>query len=299
MSLAKVFYNLEKNNSAIGHFNVSNLETFEMVVKAGRDSKVPIIVGVSEGAIKHAGIEFFLWAKQYFYNKYKSEFYLHLDHGRDLGILVDAIKGGFDSIMIDASHESFSENVFLTKKIVNIAHKHGVWVEAEMGRIGKSEEKGIDNTLELTDPLQAEDFARKTRCNSLAVSIGTLHGINKFSGKPHLHIDILKKIKHLVSVPLVLHGASNIDQKIVSSLKKQGVKIKKSQGLSEAVLKEAIKNGIRKVNFDTDINLAMLDNFMKTAKNGEVGFKFYKIMEDVAGKTGMDIMKKIKFISRR
>lgn len=299
MDLKKAFEIAEKQNTAIGHFNVSNLETFEAVVRAGKNSRAPIIVGVSEGAIHHAGIDFFIWAKEYMKKKYRSSFFLHLDHGRDVGVIMDAIKKGFDSVMIDASHKDFKENVYLTRHVVKAAHRRGVWVEAEIGKIGGAEENVSERKIVFSDPLEAEEFVHRTGCDSLAVSIGTSHGPNKFLGKSHLSFDTLRKIRHLVKVPLVLHGASSIDSRVVAGLKKQGAKISHAKGVSEKDIHMAIKNGIRKVNVDTDLNLVAILEFLKTSKEKGQALKLYKILEEVGDAIEKETIQEIKLFNKK
>ena len=299
MNLNQAFQFAEKKKIAIGHFNVSNLETFEAVVKAGKKSRMPIIVGVSEGAIKHAGIDFFIWAKGYLSKKYRSDFFLHLDHGKDLDVIRQAIDYGFDSVMIDASGEKFYKNIYLTKLVVNWARKKNVWVEAEIGSVGGSDEDVRKKKIIFTDPEQAKDFQEKTKCNSLAISIGTSHGPNKFLKKSNLNIDILKKVNQLVRVPLVLHGASGIDKKTVLDLKKQGFRIGNPIGVSENDIYKAVKNGIRKVNVDTDLNLVAIDSFLNIAKQKGQDLKLYKILDKAMIDVEQTAMDKIKLFSKR
>jgi len=296
--LKKIFAKLEKENKAIGHFNVSNLESFEAVISAAKKTKTPIIIGVSEGAIKHAGLDFFLWAKKYFQKKYGSTFFLHLDHGSDLKLIENCINGGFDSVMIDASKKTFEENVYLTKYIVRLAHRKGVWVEAELGTIGGKEENINNRKIVFTDPLQAEEFVKKTGCDSLAISIGTSHGQNKFLKKAELNFDVLVKVKHLVDIPLVLHGASSVDKKITSALKKEGVKIGNPIGLDDNNLSKAVKLGIRKVNSDTDLNLVGILEFLKVSKEKDQDLKIYKILEKSGQSITDEVIRKIKVLSK-
>ncbi|HRY59769.1 MAG TPA: class II fructose-bisphosphate aldolase [Patescibacteria group bacterium] len=297
-SLKKVFQQLEKGKKAIGHFNVSNLETFEAAVMASKKTKTPIIIGASEGAIKHAGLDFFIWAKEYFQEKYATQIFIHIDHGKDLDLLESAIRKGFDSVMIDASAEKFQQNVYLTKYIVKIARKYGVWVESEIGSVGGAEEKNNNRGLIYTDPIQAEEFVKKTACNSLAVSIGTSHGAYKFKGESRLNFQILKQIKNLVDIPLVLHGASGVSGEVTRGLKKIGINLGRTSGVSDANIKEAIKLGIRKVNIDTDLQLAMFLQLVKEVKKGDET-KLYKILNNVAEAMGEEVIGKIKLFSGR
>jgi len=299
MNLEKAFKLAEKKKIAIGHFNVSNLETFEAVVKASKRARTPVIIGVSEGAINHAGLDFFIWAKNYFKNKYHSDFFLHLDHGRDLDLIRKAIDKGFDSVMIDASHEDFYKNIYLTRLVVGWAKRKNVWVEAELGRVGGAEEGISERKIIFTDPLSAEEFVNKTKCDALAVSIGTSHGPNKFLKKSNLNFDILKKIKYLVKVPLVLHGASSVNRGVVSGLKKQGVAIGNPIGVSEKDILNSIKFGIRKINTDTDLNLVGILEFLKTAKEKEQELKLYKILDKTSFAIEEEVVRKIKLFNKK
>jgi fructose-bisphosphate aldolase class II len=299
MSLKQIFKLAEKKNIAIGHFNVSDLETFEAVVVASYKTKKPVFIGVSEGALHHAGVDFFVWAKEYFQNKYRIDIYIHLDHGKDLDLIEETINKGFDSVMIDASHEKLERNIYLTKYIVKKAHRRGVWVEAEIGTIGGAEENAISKNIIYTDPVQAYEFVKRTGCDALAVSIGTSHGPNKFLKKSNLNFEVLKKIKHLVDVPLVLHGASSLNPKNVKKLAKYGMKLKNAVGVSESNIKKAITLGIRKVNSDTDLQVALMAEFLKNIKENPKEYRFYKVLEKATEAMKEEVISKIKLFSKK
>jgi len=299
MKIKKAFRNAEKKNIAIGHFNVSNLETFEAVVRASSKTRRPVIVGVSEGAISHAGIDFFIWAKEHFGKKYpKANFFLHLDHGRDIDILRGAIDGGFDSVMIDASHFDFKKNIYLTRYIVKKAHKKGVFVEAEIGRIGNLEEGVGSSGIVLTTPFEALEFAGKTGCDLLAVSIGTTHGPNKFAKKSKLEFENLKRIKAVVNIPLVLHGASEVRSEKIRSLKKLGCDLGSVVGVNERDLRKAIRLGIRKVNNDTDLQIVMAEAILEELKGKKKEIKIYKILEKASDLLEEDVVRKIRLFTK-
>lgn len=299
MNLRRAFKLAEKKNRAIGHFNVSNLETFEAVAVASKKTRIPVIIGVSEGACRHASVDFFVWAKDFFQRKYGVNLYLHLDHGRNLDLIEETINKGFDSVMIDASHEKAARNIYLTRYIVKKAHKRGVWVEAEIGKIGGAEENAISKNVVITSPAEAYDFVKKTGCDALAVAIGTSHGPNKFLKKSHLNFEVLKKVKHIVSVPLVLHGASSIDSRSIKKANKYGVKIKNAVGVSETDIKKAIELGIRKVNVDTDLQIALMAEFLKNIKTNPKEYRFYKILEKASIVMIEEVISKIKLFSGR
>jgi fructose-bisphosphate aldolase class II len=183
---------------------------------------------------------------------------IHLDHGKDLDLIKEVIEIGYTSVMFDGSSLSYEENIRKTKQVVAWAKKTGASVEAELGAI-----QGIEDFVNvsqrdasLTDPKQAVDFVRKTNCDSLAIAIGTAHGIVKFKNEPKLDFERLKEIKRLVKVPLVLHGASEVDERMLAIARKFGAKLKDAKGVTDALMRQAVKFGINKVNTDTDIRLA-------------------------------------------
>ncbi len=197
---------------------------------------------------------------------------LHLDHGKDLNIIQKAIQLGYSSVMIDASHENFEKNIALTKKAVQMAHKKGILVEAELGTIGGVEDTVKSRNILYTDPAKAQEFVHRTRCDFLAIAIGTSHGAFKFTGKAHLRMDILHEVKRKVKIPLVLHGASCVPLSAVKEAEKYGAHLKGVQGVPDAQIKEAIKNGICKINTDTDLRIAFDAGVRKTILNDPSDF---------------------------
>jgi fructose-bisphosphate aldolase class II len=182
-------------------------------------------------------------------------FAVHLDHG-DEETCYDCINSGFFSaVMIDASHEPFDQNVAITKRVVDAAHKKGISVEAELGMLGGVEEdiKVEEGHAMLTDPVEAEDFVKKTGCDSLACAIGTSHGAFKFKGRQSLHFDVMEKIKaRLPGFPLVMHGSSSVPKEEVDRINAAGGTIKDSMGVDPKEYLPAAKLGVTKVNIDTD-----------------------------------------------
>jgi fructose-bisphosphate aldolase class II len=183
---------------------------------------------------------------------------LHLDHGKDLRILKQAIQSGYTSVMFDGSSLPEAMNKKATQKVVAWARPEGVSVEAEIGAIAGIEDfvTVAERDAHLTDPHQAALFAKETGCDSLAVAIGTAHGAYKFKGKTHLDIDRLKKIAQLVKIPIVLHGASGVLEDVAKLAKHYGAKLGSARGVLDADIKQAIKHGVAKVNIDTDLRLA-------------------------------------------
>lgn len=245
-----------QQNYAVGHFNINNMEIVQAVVQAAAKLKSPVILAVSEGAIEYAGLKYLYALTKTASELNKIPIALHLDHGQDLDIIQQCIQLGFSSVMIDASHFHFEKNVAVTKKVVQMAHRKGVSVEAELGTIGGKEDSINAKNIIYTDPQKAKEFVDKTDCDFLAVAIGTSHGAYKFAGRAKLKIDILTEIKKMTNVPLVLHGASGVPNNIVKIAEKYGADLSGVKGVPDIQLKQAIKHGINKVNTDTDIRIA-------------------------------------------
>jgi fructose-bisphosphate aldolase class II len=181
---------------------------------------------------------------------------LHLDHGDNIETVKQCIDLGFTSVMIDASHENFEDNVRITKEVVDYAHPFGVTVEAELGHLGGIEEDEVD-VVKLTDPDQAVEFIDKTGVDALAVAIGTSHGAYKFKAEPKLAIDLVKNIADKTFIPLVMHGSSSVPEELKNLINKFGGKMPDAKGVPIPSIQEAIKNGICKINVDTDNRMAM------------------------------------------
>jgi fructose-bisphosphate aldolase class II len=179
--------------------------------------------------------------------------------------------------MIDASHEPFIKNAQLTKKVVCLAHKKGVSVEAELGTIGGREDF-VKGRILYTSPAQAVEFVKKTGCDSLAVAIGTSHGAYKFPGISHLNIKVLKDVRMLVKVPLVLHGASGVSSAVVKKANRYGAKIGRACGVSDNNIRCAVKNGISKVNIDTDLRIAFDAGIREFLAKNPAEFDYRKIL---------------------
>ena len=246
----------QRGHYALPHFNINNLEIIQGVVQAAINTRSPIILATSEGAIEYAGIQFLHSIAKTASELASIPIALHLDHGKDIKIIKQAIDLGYSSVMIDASHQEFEKNIALTKQVVNLAHKKGISVEAELGTIGGVEDKVKSRNILYTDPSKAAEFVKRTGCDFLAVAIGTSHGAYKFAGIAKLRIDLLKQITKIVKVPLVLHGASGVPQEIVSQAQRYGAKLEGVEGVPDTQIKAAIKAGICKINTDTDLRIA-------------------------------------------
>ncbi|MFC1612225.1 class II fructose-1,6-bisphosphate aldolase [Patescibacteria group bacterium] len=279
VSLKKILDKADKHGYAVPAFNINNMEIVQAVIWGAVKMKSPVIIQTSEGAIKYAGMDY-LKAMVDIAAKAPVPVVFHLDHGKDLNVIKKAIDSGYTSVMIDASTLPYKQNVAKTKKVVEWAHAKGISVEAELGAIEGVEDlvKVSERQEVFTDPKKAKKFVKETRCDALAISIGTAHGAHKFKGKPKLDFKRLKEIDKVVTVPLVLHGASQVPRKYVALANRNGAKLKKTVGVSDALLKKAIKRGIRKVNTDTDLRLAFNAAVRQTVKKDRKIFDPRKIL---------------------
>ncbi|SDB97560.1 class II fructose-1,6-bisphosphate aldolase [Geotoga petraea] len=247
----------------VAAFNINNMEFFHAILEGALEKKSPLIIETSEGAIKYAGMNDPYRGARFFVNMIKDmantvdiPIALHLDHGNNFDIIMAAIKAGYSSVMIDASHEVFEENMRITKDIVRIAHAAGVSVEAELGQLSGIEDnvEAAENVLVNVD--EAKEFCETTEVDFFAPAIGTSHGAFKFKGEAKLDYDRLKKVKEVTGKPLVLHGASSVVQEYVKIAEEYGADFGGSKGVPADVLKQTVEYGINKVNTDTDLRIA-------------------------------------------
>ncbi len=234
-----------KNGYAVGAFNINNMEIVQAIIEAAEETNSPVILQASQGGIKYAGIEYITALGKVAAEKAKVPVALHLDHGTDFEQVMLCIRYGFTSVMIDGSKHPLRQNIELTKKVIDVAHAVGVSVEAELGKIGGTEDDITVDEMEatFTDPDEAKLFVEETGVDYLAVAVGTAHGVYK--GEPKLDFDRIRKIKELVGIPLVLHGSS---------------------GVPADSIKKAIEAGINKINIDTDLRIAFttaMKDFLK------------------------------------
>ena len=241
---------------AVGAYNINNAEQAMGLFKGAISSQAPFIIQISKGARKYTDkkmLEAVIRAADEIFPD--AIFAVHLDHG-DEETCYDCINSGFySSVMIDASHDPFDKNVEITKRVTDAAHKKGISVEAELGMLGGVEEdiKVDEGHAMLTDPAEAEDFVKKTGCDSLACAIGTSHGDFKFKGRQSLHFDVLEKIKaRMPGFPLVMHGSSSVPKDEVDRINAAGGTIKDSMGVDVNESLPAAKLGVTKINIDTD-----------------------------------------------
>ena len=281
VSMRQLLDHAAENGYGIPAFNVNNLEQVQAVMEAAKETGAPVILQASAGARKYAGEPFVKHLIEAALEAYPTiPLVMHQDHGQSPDVCSGAIKLGFSSVMMDGSLEadgksiaSYDYNVDVTRKVVDMAHKLGVTVEGELGCLGsletmkgdKEDGHGTDATMTreqlLTDPEQAADFVKKTQLDALAIAIGTSHGAYKFSRKPTgdiLAISRIKEIhKRIPNTHLVMHGSSSVPQDLLKVINQYGGKMKETYGVPVEEIQEAIKHGVRKINIDTDIRLAM------------------------------------------
>jgi fructose-bisphosphate aldolase class II len=238
------------NKFAVGQFNINNLEFTQAIVEAGIREKSPLILGVSEGALKYMGLEYTVALAEAAAKKSGLPIALHLDHGSSFEIAMQCIRAGFTSIMFDGSHHPFEENVRLTKEIVKVAHAMGVSVEGELGTIGGTEDDLSVDEAEamLAKPEEAIRFWEETGVDALAIAVGTAHGLYK--GEPKIRFDIIREVAEKIPVPIVLHGGS---------------------GVPDDAIREAIRCGVGKINVNTENQVACTNKIREIlGKDGNV-----------------------------
>lgn len=254
-----IFTRAADGKYAIGAFNFYNMETLHAILSAARQMHSPVILAVSESALNYMGDEMLMGMIQGANIKPTEQIALHLDHGHSFEACKRAIDLGFSSIMIDASHLPFDENVELSARVADYAHANNVSTEAELGQLGGHEDENTNSKdSHFTNPDDVVEFVKKTSVDSLAVAIGTSHGAYKRkSDDEELRFDILEKIaKKLPDFPLVLHGASSIPQNLVDTINRFGGEIADARGIPTAQLRHAVTMNIRKINVDSDLRLA-------------------------------------------
>ena len=236
----------QENGVAIASFNVHNLETIQAVAQGAAEENCPVIIQTTPGTLKHAGIPYIAAMVKAASEIYDVPMALHVDHCTSFETILQCIRYGYTSVMIDTAHLPYAENVEMVKKVVEVAHSVGVAVEGELGKIG-----GVEDTLAVdereatfTVPEEAKDFVDRTGIDMLAIAIGTAHG--EYKGEPKLDFPRLSAIRSLVDIPLILHGAS---------------------GVPDAQIQESLKRGIAKINIATELKLPMAAAIKETFKN--------------------------------
>ena len=255
----EMFKKAYEGGYAIGAFNVNNMETVQGIVEAAKETSAPLILQVSSGARKYAKHTYLVHLVQAAIEDSGLPIALHLDHGDSFELCKSCIDGGFTSVMIDASHHSFEDNIALTKQVVEYAHDHGVTVEAELGRLaGVEDDVNVSEAdSSYTRPEEVEEFVSRTGVDSLAIAIGTSHGAYKFKGEPKLRFDILEEVgRRLPGFPIVLHGASSVMPEYVKIIEQYGGQMPGAQGVPEDLLRKAASMAVCKINIDSDLRLA-------------------------------------------
>jgi fructose-bisphosphate aldolase, class II len=233
--MAEILDDAKNEYYAVGGFNINNLEFLQAIIEASEEMNSPVILQTSEGAIKYIGIDYVIGMVEAAIKNTHIPVALHLDHGGSFEMAMQCIRKGYSSVMIDGSRYPFEENIELAKKVTEAAHSVGVSVEAELGKIGDTKDNvSVDSREALfTDPDEAVEFVERTGVDALAISIGTAHGVYK--GEPKLDFNRLEKIKSMLDIPIVLHGAS---------------------GVLDEDVRKAISLGVNKVNVNTDFQQA-------------------------------------------
>lgn len=269
----QILEHADQNGYAVGAFNVNNMEIIQAIAEAAGDLKAPVILQASQGAIKYAGVEYITSLVKTTAELVDVPMTLHLDHGTDFEEIMKCIRNGFTSVMIDASKHELEENIRLTKEIVRIAHSVGVSVEAELGKIGGTEDQIVVSEAEATytDPEEARIFVEETGVDSLAIAVGTAHGVYK--GEPKVDIERIKEIDRVVAVPLVLHGSS---------------------GVPYDTLENAVKAGIRKINIDTDIRASFAGAVKEFVESNPEQIDPRKILKPARARMADTVKEKIK-----
>lgn len=242
VSVHELLSKAEQKGYAVGAFNANNMEIVQAIVTAAEEERAPVIMQASQGAISYAGLEYITQMVTIAARQATVPVALHLDHGTDFDQVVRCIRSGFTSVMYDGSKHPLEENIAVTKQVIAMARPVGVSVEAELGKIGGTEDNVHVDEREamFTDPEEARYFVEQTGVDCLAIAIGTAHG--RYKGEPKLDFDRLKKIRDLVNIPLVLHGSS---------------------GVPDDAIRQAIQLGIRKINIDTNIREAFVNEMRR------------------------------------
>lgn len=241
----EILQDAHKKGYGVGAFNVNNMEIVQAIVEAAEETNSPVILQASQGGLKYAGIEYVAELGKLAAKNAKVPVAVHLDHGTDFDQVMLCIRHGFSSVMIDGSRFELEKNIEFTKKVVEIAHIVGVSVEAELGKIGGTEDHITvdEKDATFTDPEEAKRFVEETKVDSLAIAVGTAHGVYK--GTPELDFERIKTIKEILNMPLVLHGSS---------------------GVADEDIKKAVSLGINKINIDTQLRIAFsnaIKDFLK------------------------------------
>ena len=314
VSMRQLLDHAAENGYGLPAFNVNNLEQIQAIMQAADEADSPVIMQASAGARKYAGEAFLRHLIEAAVESYPHiPVVMHQDHGASPSVCIRSMRSGFTSVMMDGSlmedmktPSSYEYNVDITRKVVEIAHAVGVSVEGELGCLGSletgmaGEEDGsgaegkLDHSMLLTDPEQAADFVKKTGVDALAIAIGTSHGAYKFTRKPTgdiLAIDRIREIhRRIPNTHLVMHGSSSVPQEWLDIIREYGGDMKETYGVPVEEIQVGIKNGVRKINIDTDIRLAMTGAVRRSLAQHKGEFDIRRYLKD-ATKAAHDICK--------
>ena len=269
----------QKKGYGVGAYNVNNMEQIQGIMRAARETKSPVILQASKGALEYTSMTYIKYLmKAAVEENPEIPIAMHLDHGPDFNLCKKAIELGFTSVMIDGSIDysvkdekgkhparSLEDNIRVTKEVVDYAHRFGVSVEGELGTLGGIEDETATSKVLLTDPQQVKEFIERTGVDALAVAIGTSHGAFKFKAAPKLAMELIPKIKaNAGKTALVMHGSSSVPQDLVDKINKYGGKLEKTMGVPVEEIQKAIKLGVSKINIDTDGRLAFTGAIRET-----------------------------------
>jgi fructose-bisphosphate aldolase class II len=270
---SELLLHARKNGYAVGAFNINNMEIVQAIIEAAEETNSPVILQASQGGIKYAGIEYIAALGKLAAQNAKVPVALHLDHGTDFDQVMLCIRHGFSSVMIDASRFPLEENIAFTNKVIEVAHAVGVTVEAELGKIGGTEDHITvsEKDATFTDPEEAKKFVEATNVDYLAIAVGTAHGVYK--GEPKLDYDRIKAIRDIIDIPLVLHGSS---------------------GVPYEALEKAISLGICKINIDTDVRAAFARGVHEAIENNKDEIDPRKILSPARESMKQIVMEKMK-----
>lgn len=262
-----------KNGYAVGAFNFVNMEMLQAILAAAEEEKAPVFVQTSEGALSYAGVGMLSAMVHQLASEVSVPVALHLDHGGSFEVAVKCIRNGWSSVMIDGSHHPLEGNIEVSRKVVEVAHASGVSVEAELGRLGGIEDNICvdEKDAMYTNPAEAKQFVTESGVDYLAIAIGTAHG--KYKGIPKLDFDRLNTIKQDLNMPLVLHGASGVD---------------------EESIKKAVSLGINKINIDTELRCAYTDRLRACLAEDTEVFDLRKYIKPAREDVKAKVVEKIR-----
>lgn len=263
----------QKGKYAVGAFNVNNMEIIQAIIGAAEELNSPVILQASQGGLKYAGVEYIAELGKLAASLTHVPVALHLDHGTDFEQVIKCIRNGFSSVMIDGSRFPLEENIAFTKRVVEIAHMVGVTVEAELGKIGGTEDHITvdEKDATFTDPKEAKRFVEETGVDYLAIAVGTAHGV--YQGEPEIDFERIKEIRNTIDIPLVLHGSS---------------------GVPAESLEKAIELGICKINIDTDVRASFARTVKKYLEENPDQIDPRKILGPARDNMQETIMEKMK-----